>query len=156
MKWAALIAWVLTAGGGFVMLAIWLQRGGMRQRDANGRMIRPPLILGHFGLAATGLVLWIIYLASDSDALGWIALVLLAIVALLGFTMLSVWYWQRQQRMAGAAGGAAAGGVAAPAAGGAGAPAEQHFPVPIVVLHGLLAVVTVVLVLLTDAGVGGS
>jgi hypothetical protein len=30
MKWAALITWVLTAGGGFVLLAIWLSRGGMR------------------------------------------------------------------------------------------------------------------------------
>ena len=27
MKWAALIAWVLTAGGGFVLLTIWLARG---------------------------------------------------------------------------------------------------------------------------------
>lgn len=151
MKWAALIAWVLTAGGGFVMLAIWLRRGGMRQRDASGRYIRPPLILGHFALAATGLVLWIIYLASDSEVLGWIALVLLAIVALLGFTMLSVWYWQRQHRTA----APAEAGVGAGAPGG-GEPAEQHFPVPIVVLHGVLAIITVVLVLLTDAGVGGS
>ena len=31
MEWAALIAWVVTAGGGFVLLAIWLSRGGMRQ-----------------------------------------------------------------------------------------------------------------------------
>jgi hypothetical protein len=30
MEWAALIAWVLTAGGGFVLLAIWLGRGGQR------------------------------------------------------------------------------------------------------------------------------
>ena len=28
-EWAALIAWVLTAGGGIVMLAISLSRGGM-------------------------------------------------------------------------------------------------------------------------------
>ena len=31
MQWAALIAWVVTAGGGFVLLATWLSRGGMRQ-----------------------------------------------------------------------------------------------------------------------------
>ena len=154
MKWAALIAWVLTAGGGFVMLAIWLSRGGMRQRGGGARMIRPPLILGHFALAATGLVLWIIYIATDSEALGWVALAALAVVALLGFTMFSIWYWQRQHTGVRSA-------AAAPVPGAAGTvademPAEQRFPVPVVALHGLLAVATVALVLLTDAGVGGS
>jgi manganese efflux pump family protein len=154
MEWAALVAWVVTAGGGFVLLAIWLSRGGMRQREGQ-RMIRPPLILSHFALAAAGLVIWIIYLATDSDALGWIALVALGIVALLGFGMFSVWYWQRQQRGAGAPGTAQpAGGISAP--GEPAVPAEQHFPVSIVTLHGLLAVTTVVLVFLTDIGVGGS
>src|SRR6266540_2985261 len=109
MEWAALIAWIATAGGGFVLLAIW-----------------------------------IIYLASDSDALAWIAFVLLAVVALLGWTMFAIW-WQRRQREP--VSGAAAGGER---------PAEQHFPVPIVALHGLLAVTTVVLVFLTAIGVGGS
>jgi hypothetical protein len=151
MKWAALIAWIVTAGGGFVLLAIWLARGGMRQR-AGQRVIRPPLILGHFALAAAGLVVWIIYLVTDSDALGWIALAALGIVALLGFGMFSIWFPQRQQRVAGAAGSPPPTvGTAA-----AGEPAEQHFPVAIVTLHGLLAVTTVALVFLTDIGVGGS
>ena len=91
MAWAALILWVLTALGGFYLLVTWLQHGGMQQGDRPGRRIKPPLILGHFALAATGLVLWIIYVASDSDALAWIAFVLLLIVALLGFTMLAAW-----------------------------------------------------------------
>jgi hypothetical protein len=77
MEWAALIAWVVTAAGGFVLLAIWLSRGGMQQGREGGSRIRPPLILGHFLLAATGLVIWIIYVATDSDALAWIALVIL-------------------------------------------------------------------------------
>ena len=64
MEWAALISWVLTAGGGFLLLAIWLRNGGMSQR-APGE-IRPYLILSHFALAATGLVLWIIYVATDT------------------------------------------------------------------------------------------
>jgi manganese efflux pump family protein len=140
MEWAALIAWVITAGGGFVLLSIWLARGGMRQRE--GRRIRPPLILSHFLLAATGLVLWIIYLASDSDALAWIAFVLLLVVALLGFTMLAIWMQQRQGR---------AGAVDTAAVD---RPAEQNFPVSIVVLHGLLAATTLVLVFLTAVGVG--
>jgi hypothetical protein len=65
MKWAALITWVLTAGGGFVLLAIWLSRGGLRQQEERGNRIRPPLIMSHFLLAAAGLVLWIIYVADS-------------------------------------------------------------------------------------------
>jgi hypothetical protein len=137
MEWVALIAWVLTAGGGFVLLSIWIARGGMQQQREPGQKIRPPLILSHFGLAATGLVLWIIYIASDSGALAWVAFALLAVVAVLGWTMFAIW-WQRRQR----------GQI------DASAPAEQHFPVPIVALHGLLAVTTVVLVFLSAIGVG--
>jgi hypothetical protein len=141
MEWAALIAWVVTAGGGFVLLAIWLSRGGMQQGREPGSRIRPPLILGHFLLAATGLVIWIIYIATDSDALAWIALALLAVVALLGFMMFAIWYRRRQR-------GALVETV------DPGTPAEQHFPVAVVGLHGLLAVTTVVLVFLTAIGVG--
>jgi hypothetical protein len=142
MEWAALITWVITAGGGFVLLSIWLMRGGMKQQAAGSR-IRPPLILSHFLLAAVGLVIWIVYLVSDQDSLAWIAFVILAVVAVLGWTMFAIWLRRRQ---------AGAGGEPAVAE----APAEQHFPVPIVALHGLLAVITVVLVLLTALGVGGS
>jgi hypothetical protein len=132
MDWAALILWVLTAGGGFVLLARWLASGGMKQ-TGSGR-IRPALILGHFGLAATGLVLWIIYVATDSSTLAWIAFVLLLVVALLGFTMFGLWLGQRKRSDQEAA--------------------EQRFPVPIVGLHGVLAATTLVLVLLAAAGVG--
>jgi hypothetical protein len=144
MEWAALITWVLTAGGGFVLLATWLSRGGMRQQREAGSRIRPPLILSHFALAAGGLVLWIIYLAADEEALAWIALALLGVVAVLGFTMFAIWTRQRNDPTLRAAQATA------------GAPAEQHFPVPIVALHGLLAVTTVVLVLLTALGGGES
>ena len=144
MKWAALIAWVVTAGGGFVLLSIWLARGGMRQRGAASARIRPPLIMSHFLLAAAGLVLWIIYLVSDKDALAWIAFAALLVVAVIGFTMFGIWLQQRRGR---------GGAVETAAEGG---PAEQHFPVPVVALHGLLAATTLVLVLLTAIGVGGS
>jgi hypothetical protein len=141
MQWAALIAWVVTAGGGFVLLAIWLSRGGMQQGREPGSRIRPPLILGHFLLAAIGLVIWIIYVASDNDALAWIAFAILAVVALLGWTMFAIWF-QRRQR------GAVREAV------DPGTPAEQHFPVPVVAVHGLLAVTTLVLVFLAAIGVG--
>jgi hypothetical protein len=140
MEWAALISWIVTAGGGFVLLALWLRHGGMRQREP-GRQIRPPLILSHFALAATGLVLWIVYVFSDSEALAWIAFAILVAVALIGWTMFAIWFQRRQAR-------AAAAPVSTP-----GVPAEQHFPVPIVALHGLLAVTTVVLVFLAAVGI---
>jgi hypothetical protein len=140
MEWAALITWIVTAGGGFVLLAIWLREGGMRQRT--GGRIRPPLILGHFALAATGLVLWAIYVATDSDALAWVAFALLLVVALLGFTMLGIWLRQRS---------ADGTSVTAPESTAA---AERRFPVPVVALHGVLAATTLVLVLLAGAGVG--
>jgi len=144
MKWAALIAWVITAGGGFVLLGIWLSRGGMQQQAEAGNRIRPPLILSHFLLAASGLVVWIIYVVADKDALAWIAFAILAVVALLGWTMFAIWFRRRQARAGGAA-------TATPRI-----PAEQHFPVPVVALHGVLAVTTVLLVLLTALGVGNS
>src|SRR5919108_5291619 len=121
MKWAALITWLLTAGGGFVLLSIFLSRGGMRQQGAGGNRIRPPLLLSHFLLAVVGLVLWIIYLAADAEALAWIAFIALLVVAALGFTMFAIWLRQRQGRAA----------TTAPEAATPDRPAEQHFPVSI-------------------------
>jgi hypothetical protein len=147
MEWVALVTWVLTAGGGFVMLALWLRHGGMKESELPGDRIRSARILSHFGLAATGLVVWVVYLATDSDALAWVAFALLAVVAVLGFAMLAVWLRQRSREpaLAGAAGAVSDA-----------TPAEQHFPAAIVGLHGLLAATTLVLVLLVAAGVGGS
>lgn len=144
---AALIAWVLTALGGFVMLGRWVSRGGTR-RPSHSRFT-PGLIFGHFALAAIGLVLWIVYLVIDKEPLGWIALVLLVPVAALGFTMLARWiptYRQARQPVG--------AGAHATAAHGEDTPPERSFPVPVVGAHGLLAVVTVVLVLLADLGLG--
>ncbi|HVW88763.1 MAG TPA: hypothetical protein VHC01_04795 [Gaiellaceae bacterium] len=132
MDVAALITWVLTAGGGFVLLVLWLRNGGMRQNES-GR-IRPAIILTHFALAAVGLVLWIVYVANDSGTLAWVAFVLLAVVAVIGFAMLGIWLSQRQRREVAAA--------------------EQRFPVPVVGLHGLLAATTLVLAFLAAAGIG--
>ena len=155
MEWAALITWILTAGGGFVMLAIWLRNGGMEQSSPPSAganpLVRPPLILAHFALAATGLVLWIIYVASDSNAFAWIAFALLLVVALLGFTMLAIWL---RQRSAPAAAAPVPAEATAPPAGPPSKPAEQRFPVAIVGAHGVLAATTLVLVFLAAIGVG--
>jgi len=102
-------------------------------QSASGR-IRPAVILTHFALAATGLVLWIVYTIGDSSTVAWIAFALLLVVALIGFAMLGMWLSQRSRHD--------------------GEAAEQRFPVPIVGLHGLLAATTLVLVFLAAAGVG--
>ena len=131
---AALITWVLAAGGGAFMLAKWVGGGGHRQ--ASGSRLPPAVVFGHFGLAAIGLVLWIVYLAADNETIGWIAIAALAVVAVLGFVMLARWVPTYRARQT----------VGAPAT--ADAPPERSFPVAVVVAHGALAVVTVVLALL--------
>lgn len=138
MDIAALIAWLVTAVGGFVMLGTWIAKGGTRE-PARSRF-SPGLIFGHFALAAAGLVLWIIYLIAGGKTLAWIAFILLVPVAALGFTMLARWIPGYRNRTA-----TASTGDAAP---------EQHFPVVVVAAHGLVAVATVVLVLLAALGVG--
>lgn len=144
MKWAALIAWVITALGGFGLLGIWLRHGGLAAASRPGTRIRPPLIFSHLALAATGLVLWIIYVAADKDAIAWAAVIVLGPVAILGFSMLAIWIQRRS----------AAPATTAGVGGGEELPSEQHFPVPVVVLHGLLAVTTLALAILAAAGVG--
>ena len=135
---AALITWVITALGGFYLLYTWISRGGPRKPSTSH--FPPALIFGHFSLAAIGLVIWIVYVITDSEALSWVAFILLVPVAALGFTMLFRWLPTYRNR----------------ATAASDPPAERHFPVAVVGGHGLFAVVTVVLVLLTALGVGES
>ncbi|MFJ9755572.1 hypothetical protein [Streptomyces sp. NPDC101149] len=94
-------------------------------------------------------MVWIIYVVADKTALAWTAFGLLLPVALLGFVMLARWIPIYRDRA-----------TTAPAAAAAGAegtvPAERHFPLAVVLAHGLMAVVTLILVLLTALGLGGS
>lgn len=158
MEIAALVTWLVTAVGGFVMLGVWLSRGGARAQSrasatagpggAGGTAaatttptrLAPPLVFGHFLLAVAGLIVWLIYLVTDNTALAWTAFVLLLPVAVLGFTMLARWIGAGDHRHGSTA----------------GSRPESHFPLPVVIGHGLFAVATVLLVLLTALGVGGS
>jgi manganese efflux pump family protein len=115
----------------------------VRSATARGGASRfpPALIFGHFLLAATGLVLWIVYLATDADGLRRVAVAILLVVATLGFAMATRW---RQGRQAAVAATGHTSTVLTP---------EQHFPVAVIGLHGLHAITTLVLVLLTALGV---
>jgi hypothetical protein len=85
-------------------------------------------------------------------AFAWVAFGLLLVVASLGFTMLALWLQRRQASPA----PAGAGGAPATTTAGGIVPAEQHFPVPIVVVPGLIAATTLALVLLAALNIGGS
>ncbi|TYB46433.1 hypothetical protein [Actinomadura chibensis] len=130
MNIAALATWLVTALGGFFMLGTWISRGGARGDGASRLPV--PVIFGHFALAATGLVVWIVYVVTDTAALAWTAFGLLLPVALLGFVMFARWLGSR-----------------VPDVGETAVPAERGFPIPVVMGHGLFAVATLVLVLIT-------
>lgn len=142
MDIAALIVWLLTAVGGFVLLGTWIVKGGHRPDAARPSRFPAPLVFGHFLLAAVGLVLWIVFLASDSDGLSWVSFAVVAVAALLGFALFSRWLPQVRGR-----GGAVGDGTGATGA----ATAESQFPVPVVLIHGLAGAVTLVLVVLAAA-----
>jgi hypothetical protein len=129
MAVAALITWLVTALGGFVLLFRWMGGGG--HKPGSGSRLPASLVFAHFGLAVVGLVLWIIYLATDSEGIAWAAFVVLLPVALAGFTMFARWLGTRT-----------------------GSAPESRFPMAVVLGHGLFAAVTLVLVLLTAVGVG--
>jgi hypothetical protein len=88
---AALITWLLDAGSGGYMLTTWIRRGGPQQVRAAGEGIAPYLVFSHFGLASSGLLLWISYLVSQVTALAWVAVSLLVLVIGLGISTVTLW-----------------------------------------------------------------
>lgn len=138
MRFAALVTWVLAALMGGYLLATWIANGGLRPRfgDQPSRF-GPQLIFGHGGLAATGLVVWISYLVLGTSALAWSAVAVLVLVATLGATMFGLWLRAGHGQPRGRH-------VAGPRHA-----AEDHFPPPAVLVHGLFAVATVGLALTT-------
>ena len=150
MAVVALITWIITAGIGFFMLSTWLRA---TRTAGSTTHFRAPVVYGHFLLAAAGLLLWIVYVVTDTSALAWTALVVLLVVGGIGDTIFLPWY--REHRAATAtprassrpSDGTAAAGTATSARPTA-ALAEQRIPMPAVVVHGIFAVVTIVLVFL--------
>ena len=131
---AALIAWLVTVGLGLSMMARWItktSRHGTQPRSGRG----PALNLAHAGLALTGLLTWISYLASDVTGLAWAACGLLVAVASLGMTLLFL--------------GPATTETAGQPAGDP--PPAGGLPVPVIAAHITLAVVTILLAALTVA-----
>jgi hypothetical protein len=136
---AALIAWLITVGLGSYMVRVWLTNGGTSKPGASH--FAAARVFTHLGLAVAGLILWVIYLAVGGTVLAWIAFVDLVLVASLGGLLVNRWRSDGRAAMAGGAG-------SAPDL------AEQHIQRTPVVLHGVCASVTLILVLLAALGVG--
>jgi hypothetical protein len=143
---AALISWFVTAFVGLYLLAVWLIENDVSQGAAHSRL-PGPVILGHVLLALTGLVVWVVHLLLGSASWGWAAVGILAGIATLGLTMFTRWIPVHAAYMA----TESAGSVSAEF----DFPAERAFPLSVVIIHGVLAVTTVTLVVLTMLGVGG-
>lgn len=139
MSIAALITWVITAGLGSYMVATWRRHGGLKN-DASATHLPPVRVFTHLGLAVVGLVLWIVFVATDAVVWAWIAVADLVLVAALGGVLVRRWIADGRLAMSGAS---------------VGDLAEQHIPRPPVVLHGVFAASTFVLVILSAVGVGG-
>jgi hypothetical protein len=136
---AALAAWVLTAAAGVYLLAGWLvtwlarlvRRRRRRRADA-----ATAFTVSHFGLAMTGLGVWIGFVATDLAVLAWVALGMVVLIAGLGMGVLS----------AALPGPARAGAGAGPGA------SRARIPVIVVAAHGMFATLTILLVLLAAIG----
>jgi manganese efflux pump family protein len=136
MSFAALIAWLLTAGLGLYMFAIWLIEDDGSDDGHSYRRLRAPVVFSHAGLALAGLVVWFISIYVPLNILGDTAVVILAVVAALGVFMFTRWIPVHRMYS----------GRLVPELGSA--PPERNFPLPVVLLHGVLALTTVTLVVI--------
>jgi hypothetical protein len=81
------------------MFRSWLTIAGLRRRASDAQRqagdakdtMSPALVLGHAGLALSGLISWVSFLASGLPALAWLAVGLLAPAIGLGISTVTVW-----------------------------------------------------------------
>jgi manganese efflux pump family protein len=90
LAFVTLITWLIDAGSGGYMLRTWIARGGLRRQRASDRLA-PRVVFGHFGMASTGLLVWLSYLATSWIVLAWLAVGLLMLVIGLGVSTVTVW-----------------------------------------------------------------
>jgi hypothetical protein len=146
MSTFALYTWMVTVLAGLLLLVIWIMEYDREFQSTAATRLPVPLITTHALLGMGGLLLWIGYLLVDKERLAWAAVAVLGTVALLGLTMAARWIGVYREFAD--PGPAHTRRVAVPP--------ERNFPVPVVVSHGILAVTTLVLVVFTAFGVGGS
>jgi hypothetical protein len=144
MSVAALFAWIAAISAGLILLIIWIIEYDPEFQTAAATRLPVPVISAHALLGALSLMLWVGYLLLGKESLAWATVAALGTVALLGLIMAA--RWVRVYR--------AFSDPGPPLTRSATVPPERSFPVPVVVVHGILAVTTLVLVLFTALGVG--
>jgi hypothetical protein len=139
MSAAASFAWIATVLAGLVLLVIWLMEYDRDFQSAAATRLPVPVISAHALLGIGGLMVWVIYLVADQKRLALATIADLAVVAVLGLIMAVRWI--QVYRAYDDPDSALTKVVSVPP--------ERHFPRPVIVIHGVLAVTTVVLVLFT-------
>jgi len=129
---AALGAWLVTAAAGSYLLLGWLAVSGRRLRALRVRAtgLTRGFVVGHFGLALTGLGIWIGFLGTGTVALAWVSVGLVVLIAGLGMGVLGADLPEPEARRRG------------------------RLPVTVIALHGALATTTILLALLAAIGAG--
>jgi hypothetical protein len=127
--YAALVAWVVSALAGCYLLRPWLAEGGLREQSTKVTRFPIVVVLGHPVFAAVGLVAWILHIATTRVVYAWGAFGSLVVVTMLGFVMFTRWLVGQGGRHA--------------------RDAAQASPGVAVLVHGLVALVTFVLVFFT-------
>ena len=139
MSAVASFTWIATVVAGLVLLVIWLMEYDRDYQSAAATRLPVPVISAHALLGIGGLMLWVLYLVGDQRRLALATIADLGVVAVLGLVMAVRWIGVYR---AYAAPDSATTSVIT-------VPPERHFPRPVVAIHGILAVATVVLVLFT-------
>jgi len=146
LRFSALAAWLAAAVAGTYLLVGLVKRERLRRLSRRAGTV-PLVPLSHAGLAIAGLVIWIAFMVTAVAALAWADVGLTWVIAGLGMATLL-------------------GGLDQPASSGteAAAPGQQagtstapfpsRAPVIIIALHGVLATLTILLVLLAAVGIG--
>ena len=147
----AFVAWLITAAAGLGLVSIWI----IERDGATAASRLPTTVVGvHALLAVVGLAVWAMYLLMDTDKLAWSAVAILAVVVLLGATMavryIGVYRAHKTPVPVLVPAGSGGTRIEEPT------PPERHLPLALVITHGVMAAITITLVLLTALDVFGS
>jgi hypothetical protein len=158
----ALVTWLVAAVLGLTLLRIWVQGGGGQPGRSH---VRVSVMLGHSGGAVAAVALLVAYLLVDRpDRLAWTTVAVTLTTSLLGAVMYIPWWWRRRRGLQArasrtaelvAAGGSPLPRPASPSAGPSDVlPVERRYPNRIVLAHGLVADLTLALVVLVALNLG--
>jgi len=142
MSVVALFTWMVTILAGLVLLISWIIEYDSEFQTAAATRLPVPVISAHALLGLGGLMLWISYLLLNQKRLAWATVAALGTVAVLGLIMAARWIGVYRT----------VGNPGPSLTRDAIVPPERNFPVTVVLLHGILAVTTLVLVLFTAIG----